>query len=134
MKIYLAARYDRREELCHYADKLRGEGYTVDCRWLNGSHQLHPGAEKVEAAEDTMPMEAGAFAQDDIEDLRNADILIFFSERPSANSKRGGCHVEFGIALALGHRLIVVGARENVFHCLPDVEQYHCFDDCLEAL
>ena len=39
-------------------------------------------------------------------------------------STRGGRHAEFGIALALGKRVIVIGPRENVFHALPAVERY----------
>jgi len=51
-------------------------------------------------------------------------VLLFFSEPPDSHSKRGGRHVEFGLALAWGKRLMIVGPRENVFHCLPQVEQY----------
>jgi len=35
--------------------------------------------------------------------------------------QRGGRHVEFGLALAQGKHLILVGQPENVFHHLPQV-------------
>lgn len=134
MKIYLAARYDRLVEMRGYAEVLRNCGYSVDCRWLNGNHQLHPSVDEVEAAKGHIPMEARPFAEDDVEDLFKCDALIFFSERPESHSKRGGRHVEFGIALAMGKRIMVIGPRENVFHCLSQVEQYDSFTDCLEAI
>lgn len=40
MKIYLAARYSRREELCGYRSELEARGHRVQARWLNGEHQL----------------------------------------------------------------------------------------------
>ncbi len=134
MKIYIAARYDRLTEMNGYAGILRNCGFTVDCRWLNGNHQLHSGSDEVEMAKGNMPLAAMTFAKDDVEDLTNADTLIFFSERPDSHSKRGGRHVEFGMALALGKRIMVIGPRENVFHCLPQVENYDNFTDCMEAI
>lgn len=129
--IYIAGRYDRREELAGYAQELRDRGFTVDCRWLLGTHQIHPNAEKVDVAvhpEHGITIEAAPFAQDDYEDLKKADTIVFFSERPESYSKRGGRHVEFGMALAWGKRLIVIGDRENVFHCLPQVERFNTWE------
>lgn len=40
MRIYLAAKYSRRLELCGYREQLREHGHTVDAVWLNGEHQL----------------------------------------------------------------------------------------------
>jgi len=135
MRIYLAARYVRREELCGYAEQLRECGHTVECRWLNGSHQWHPGADKVDGMGESVPMEARAFAIDDLEDLALSDWVISFTERPYSDTKgRGSRHVEFGLAIAKGKRLIVVGPRENVFHCLPKVEHFNSFDECLKAI
>ena len=103
-------------------------GYIVDARWLKGEHQIHDGALAVESATETMPPEGRAFAEDDVEDLRRSDVLLSFSEAPRSGKSRGGRHVEFGMALAFSMtrwppmRLIVVGPRENIFHCLPQVE------------
>lgn len=134
MKIYIAARFDRIDEMNEIAARLRDAGHIVDCRWLNGSHQLHPGADEVEAAQGNIPMAAQPFALDDVEDLSAADAILFFSEKPESHSKRGGRHVEFGMAIALRKRLFVIGPRENVFHCLPQVERYDCFENFMAAI
>jgi hypothetical protein len=42
---------------------------------------------------------------------------------PNTILATGGRHVEFGLALAQGKRVIIVGPRENVFHyLLPDAQ------------
>lgn len=136
MKYYIAGRYDRREELAGYAEELREKGHTVDCRWLLGLHQIHAHAKKVDIdnhPEHGVTIEARPFAQDDFEDVRASDTIVFFSEPPEAYSKRGGRHVEFGMALAWGKKLVVIGRRENVFHCLPQVQRYDTWIDFLLA-
>ena len=47
-----------------------------------------------------------------------ADGVIVFTGMPNSVLATGGSHVEFGLALAQGKRVIVVGPRENVFHYL----------------
>lgn len=134
MRIYLAARYSRREELNGYAADLRAMGYVVDARWLAGNHQIAE-AQVVEAAALSIPVEGEQFALDDMEDVHLADALIAFSEAPRAVlSSRGGRHVEFGLALAWGKRVLVVGPRENVFHTLPIVEHCWSWPEALERL
>jgi len=130
MNIYLAGSFSRCEELNGYADELRSLGHIVDCRWLEGFHQVHPGAWKVENSEE-MPPEAERFAIDDLKDLYASDIVVSFT---GTGAHRGGRHVEFGMGVAWGKRMIVVGKRENVFHCLPVVEFFEDWPSCLRAL
>ena len=66
-----------------------------------------------------------AYALRDIEDVARADILVLFSEKAGSGS-RGGKDVEFGVALALGKPLIVLGGPQQIFHHLPQV--YHISD------
>ncbi len=140
MRFYIAARFDRLDEINIYANQLRERGYIVDCRWLQGLHQLHPGAHLLDTpagfpnVSEGITMAARPFAEDDVQDIVASDALVLFSEPPDSHSKRGGRHVEFGIALGLGKRLIVVGPRENVFHCLPQVERFATWVECLEML
>ena len=56
----------------------------------------------------------------DQEDVLAADALVCFTE-PPGDGGSGGRHVELGMALALGRRVIVVGRREHIFHHLPEV-------------
>ena len=113
-RIYLAARYGRREELNVYAEELRFEGYIVDAIWLTGDHE----------AELLTSDDAQLFAIEDLRDIEASDIMINFTEPERTGPTRGGRHVEFGMAHALGLGLIVVGPRENVFHALPSVHQF----------
>lgn len=136
MKIYLAARYSRRVELCGYRETLLRSGHIVTSRWLNGEHQLSRdglklgavGEEYVEAGSD---QEAAAlrqfFAREDMEDVRAADLVIAFTEAPRAETSRGGRHVELGMALAWDKRIFIVGPRENVFCWLPGLVNFDTF-------
>lgn len=141
--VYLAARYSRREELCAYKAALEEAGYQVPARWLLGEHQVH-GLEAARAVEADGPVpvdQAVLFAEDDIEDLLGADVIVSFTEAPRSGATRGGRHVEFGVALGLkrtgagGHRIYLVGPIENVFHALPEVDaRFDTWEQCLEHL
>lgn len=64
----------------------------------------------------------------------SADCVISFTEAPRSSANRGGRHVEFGIALANGARVIVVGHRENIFHWLPQIEFFETWEQALVIL
>jgi nucleoside 2-deoxyribosyltransferase len=125
MKIYLAARYSRIDELNKYRDDLEEAGHWVTGRWLNGNHQLG----------DTYdPQDAIRFALDDLEDVDRADLLICFPDEPREEMpapSRGGMHVELGYALGRGLRVMIVGPRQNVFHFLPWIDQFDTWEECL---
>jgi nucleoside 2-deoxyribosyltransferase len=106
MRYHLAARYARRVELCRYRDQLLSMGDTVTSRCLDFRK---------------MPSWSCVIAREDCEDLMAADAVIIFTEIRNTVLATGGRHVEFGLALAQGKRVIIVGPRENVFHYLvPD--------------
>jgi nucleoside 2-deoxyribosyltransferase len=116
-KIYLAARYSRFQEMQGYRAQLEAIGYEVTSRWINGDHQVDN-----DALAEARNAERIRFATEDRADLMAASIVIAFTEEPRKTTTRGGRHVEAGIAIATGKRLIVTGWRENVFYCLPEVE------------
>ena len=128
-RIYLAARYFRLDELNGYAEQLRAMGFTVDARWLKGAHRFSDDALSVEAATDQISLVGLRFAQDDYEDVRDADWVLCFTEKVRSGHSRGGRHVEMGLALAWRKRVVVIGPRENVFCCLPQVEHYIDFKE-----
>ena len=70
----------------------------------------------------------------DFEDVRHADVCVAFTEAPDEAQGRGGRHAELGIALGLGHRVIVIGPREHVFHCLPQIEHFESWDEARRLL
>jgi hypothetical protein len=128
MKIYLASRYSRRKELLGYAKQLERLGHCITSRWLLGNHSLDDRGLSIEAAS----AERTRFACEDWDDLLAADCVISFTEEPRGTTSRGGRHVEFGAAMARGKQCVVIGHRENVFHCLPDVEFYATWQEFWE--
>ena len=123
MRIYLAGRHNRRDELRRCADDLRKMGHEVTARWLEEHHQA-PG-----------PLDHPAWAtiaQEDVEDVSAADTVIGFAEPERGGG--GGRHVEFGMGLAQGKRMLVVGNAEHLFHTLPAVQIFNAWSDALHAL
>lgn len=130
MTIYLAARYSHRERMLRVADVLTTLGHEVTSRWIRGDHQITDGG----LSDESQRVMRTRFATEDIEDLRRAECCISFTEEPRSTLTRGGRHVEFGAAIALGKRCIVVGPRENVFHCMPQVEVFDTLGELFKAL
>lgn len=110
MKIYLAAQYSQKDLLKTYAQELRDQGITVTSRWLEEPHSANVTMDQIDF--DRLEY----YADMDFEDVGAADLLIFFAQDPNVAVKRGGRHVEFGMAMALGKPIVVVGPRENIFH------------------
>lgn len=103
MKTYFAARWERRDEIRELV-----RGLPTTSRWLS--------------------QEVGASG--DLDDIRAADCLCLFTEKGSF--PRGGRMVEFGYALALGKRMIVIGPDENIFTGIA--ERYDTFLDAFPVL
>jgi hypothetical protein len=131
-KIYLAARYSRNEEMLAYAKDLEGLGYYITSRWVYGEHNITD----AQLTNDGDPKDESLrarFAQEDIDDLLAAQTIICFTEAPRTGATRGGRHVEFGVALATHKHCWVVGHRENIFYCLPQVRFFPDWETCLAA-
>lgn len=126
--MYIASRFARRDEMKGVAADLEGHGFEVTSRWLDSPSALLPG-------ELDTTGRAAALAMMDLEDVHRAGICIAFTEPPEETKPgRGGRHTEFGIAIALGLRVVLVGPREHVFHCLPSVENYETWEEARAAL
>jgi len=142
MKFYLAARYSRRMEMNRYRFDLERQGHEVTGRWLNGMHQVgddgtplgDSGEQLVESGDASAAEKLRVkFAQDDIEDVMAADVVIVFTEEPRVSgASRGGRHVEFGLALAWQKWVVTVGPRENIFTWLPYVTNFPSWADYLD--
>lgn len=131
MRIYLAARYSRREEMLEYKKALESRMHEVTARWIEGGHQINEIA-YMESEENKT--KNAQFAMEDLIDLMNSDCVISFTEEPRAMSNsRGGRHVEFGAALVSDKKMIIVGHRENVFHFMPQVTYFETFEECLQS-
>lgn len=125
MKIYLASTYSRRLEMEGYAANLRSLGHEVTSHWHTGVHETRPNID----AEHTRQA-AARWAAEDLRDIAGADTLILTAERDGY--RRGGCMTEFGYALARDLSLYVVGPRDNVFACLPQVAHYPDWEALLD--
>jgi len=122
VRFYLASRYSRGPELRGYRDELRALGHEVTSRWLDG-YDCTPGLSPEDHTK-----ERARFAQDDLDDLSLADVVVCFTESRQENPGRGGRHVEYGVALAWDKTIVVIGPRENVFHCLSHVTHYETWE------
>lgn len=120
MKIYLAARYERRALLRRWAKRLHQAGHIVVSSWL---HRRVPRYWRTLTWwwQECAPFAAAC----DIKDLQSAECLILYNpagERPSA-----GRQIEFGIALASKIPILLIGERPSVFHHHPLVTPVRSF-------
>lgn len=115
MKVYLCSRYSRRDQMRAFRATLVEQGHEVTSRWLDTEWDR---AEKGSSA--APPEYREKYALIDYEDVQACEVIVAFTEAPG-DGGRGGRHVEFGMAVALGKKLLVVGHRENIFHHLPQV-------------
>lgn len=130
MNIYLAARFSRRPECNALAQILKRHGHVITSRWVKPDcdHVMPTGLSA--QAEDS---ERRRFAMEDIDDVLACDWMISLMEEPRSNT-RGGRHIEFGMAVALGKRLTIIGPRETVFHHIDAVQHFATTDDFVASL
>ena len=119
MKIYFAGRYRDADIFRALGETLKRNGHEIVSRWIYLNRRAG-------RAFEVIPVEEKAeIAREDVEDVHACDILVLLSTPIiTIPAGRGGKHVEFGIALALGKRICVMGARENVFHWYHRVELF----------
>lgn len=129
MKIYLAARYSRHPEMRGVRDVLTAMGHEITSRWIDMHGGKYPASFTAETL-NSDPTYCGLLGQHDVEDVTAADTVISFT----GEGGKGGRHVEFGIAVGLGKRLIIVGQREHIFHTLPEVEHFPSWRSLVIAL
>lgn len=129
--VYLAARYSRHPEMQGVRDVLHAIGYRVTSRWIDQHGGTQPTSFTPEAL-NSDPESCAVLGQHDVEDVQAAEIVISFTD--AAGGGKGGRHVEFGLALGLGKRVIVCGPREHIFHTLSQVEHYPTWRHLVMAL
>lgn len=142
MRYYFAARYSRHFELRGYRAELLAAipGAVVTSRWID----CHDGELDASLDPSLLAADPGGcwkFGQHDLEDLARARAIVSFTG--DGGGGKGGRHIEHGIAIAYvdndvwigvgGFRLIVVGPRENIFHCHPATEVYATWPEFLAA-
>lgn len=120
MRLYLAAPRQWRDSAIILMVQLETAGFTVTSSWLRGDPILN---------------EADALSIDHFREIEASDVLVLLNPSGSADTEfTGGRHTEFGYALKAGKRLIVVGARTQVFHYRPEVQVVTSAELLLAAL
>lgn len=98
--VYIAAPYVQRAEAQAVMVALEQRGIEITSSWLREHDEL-----------------SDTYAQKDLSDIDRADILLALTPKEWV-SQTGGCHVEYGYAIAKGKHLVVLGERKNIFHYL----------------
>jgi hypothetical protein len=131
---YFAGRFSRNKELARYRDELEEvipEAY-VTSRWID----CHPdivGGQKTSATPEQLaddPDEFWKFGKHDIEDLDCSETIVSFTD--TIGGGKGGRHFEHGYAIATEKRIVLIGPRENIFHCHPYTEVFPTWKTFLE--
>lgn len=112
LKVYLASRWEDREEIITYRDYLvKHAGIECTARWLTPAHP------RLRNKVTNDRKQARLIGTRDLEDIVRADAMIVFSPRKAHGNGTGGRHVECGIAIGRGMPILLCGIPENVFHC-----------------
>lgn len=124
MKVYIAAPYGARALVAERLAELSRIGFQPLCRWADGTHEVGPEGAALEVEQ----KQRARWAHDDLQDIRNADLLVILSaiealgvHDAARRGTSGGRHVETGYAIAHNKRIVFVGEPENVFHAIPQV-------------
>ena len=108
---YVAAPFIMKEKARTIRDAIaRHTGWRCEARWLVGKHDV-----LIHSDDDER------FAREDLEDIRNSDVLVHLAGGEGMLTRSGGRHVELGYALALGKHVVHIGQQENIFHSIVPV-------------
>lgn len=106
--------------------KLKSAGISLNSRWIHTT--LGPGEGGKQSAEE------------DLEDIRSADFLIYFAAGLDGGNGLGK-HIELGYALAIGKRVVLIQEhslggrmRESVFYLLDQVIQFQDINSFVGAV
>lgn len=121
MRIYLAADYVRKHEMRGCRDVIEALGHEVTSSWIDTPDHVEDAGIGSSAITDGNYMDYASYAKTDWNDIHVSDMLVLFT---TGELTRGGRHTEFGLALAWGKMTAIVGPREHVFHCLPEVAHH----------
>lgn len=115
MRIYLAARYSRREELRQVACMLVERGHKVVSEWVfRDDDELS--VDRLESS----ARQAHRVADRDVRGIQSCDLLVQFS---GDGTTQGGKHFELALAWAYRKECVIVGPPENLFQFLPGIRR-----------
>lgn len=128
LRIYFAASFHRQAEIRGYRDGLLGllnkqptsmtRTFESTSAWLDEGTQDGSESHAPALSDPAGPAHRGSCMWGCIEAVRSADVVICFTEKQGTLS-RGGRHVEYGAALALGTPIVIVGPIETDSYAIP---------------
>jgi hypothetical protein len=128
MKFYIAARFTEKDLVNQIYDRLRAAGHEITADWT-----LHKNVKPY----DQNPELAGAYAKEDADGAKTADIFILLNS-PEAGA---GVSAELGVAIAYqeltGKPAIYVAGEHmatNAFFFHPAVKRFATIDEALNSL
>ena len=111
IKVYIAAPFSMQQEAERIQRVLELKKMKVTARWIT--------MEKAEIRDEPYLQ---MWAQNDLDDVAAADVLLAISPFEYIEKGTGGRHVELGYALALKIPVILYGFPTNIFHHHPLVK------------
>jgi hypothetical protein len=111
IKVYVAARYEDRDDALSVKKFLNEHGFAVTSTWLLPSDADNP-MEKIKKT----PGLCEQLSETAEHDITLSDALVVLSPEKAHRSGTGGRHTEVGIAIALNKGIVLYGSPENVFH------------------
>lgn len=117
MKLYVAGKYEEREQISKFMDELRAQGHTITCDWTShvyATREVHT-----------------SYCLDDLKGVKDCAAYIGVFE--NANRYRGAL-VELGAALALNKDCFIIGHAEDdcIFMLHPNIWHFRDMRDCLD--
>lgn len=133
LKVYVAARWDDRDDALLIKKLLEEHNVFVTSTWLTPHDNQSMDALKANGPYRAIK-EARERAVKDFEDIDKSDCILVYSPRKGFRNGTGGKHVELGYAMATGKAIFLMGERENIFHYHPTVRIVDSVESFLKAL
>ena len=128
MKIYVAGRFKKIDEINEYYSQLEKQGHVITNKWTE-QEPIKPFINNLDKARQ--------YLQEDFTGIKNADAVILIAEY-EADAR--GCHVELGFALNEAEqrllKIIVVYKKDNpsMFYMDPKITLVRSFEQIFDFL
>lgn len=121
LKVYIAGRFEDKQKISEIKRELEAAEIEVGSDWISMNAAVSD-------------EERSRFAEIDLRQVRECDILVLFKPVDSHRDTSGGHHVETGYALALGKPVFLIGSAENIFHFHPNVREFDSVQSAIQAI
>ncbi len=128
LKIYVAGKWKERKQVMKIMEMFEARGHIITCDWTK-----HIAPEGMDWAQDWAQNGNKTYAQEDLEGVRECDVLVAYMPDPDICYK--GAWIEIGIALGLDKKVILIGVDiTTVFLGLPNITVVDCKEEALMVI